>query len=381
MSLRALQEAFVTEIRQIRGSWYRLSLLTIAPLFCFFLVASIFSRGVATDLPVAVVDNDRSSLSRDFLFSVDATETIDVRYRVDDLKSAMALVRAGKAYGAVVIPEHFARDIRRKRSPTVTAFLNTQYILIGKIVKAALLETALVSSAKIAFAGNLAVYKNAKKSAEALAPIAMQVNPFFNPERNYFYFLVSALLPSIWQIFIVIATIVSFGTLHKSGKQKRFFDDGQIVSRIAGKLLPHLAIFMLLGLLFTYYIYGYAGWPFHGSFVLLFFGMLLTILAYQAVALLLFALEYDYARALSFGAVYTAPAFAFLGITFPVYAMNGFALFLRDILPVSHYIELQISQANYGASAGLEAGKLAALFGFSLVFIPAVALYRRKLAR
>ena len=381
MSLRALQEAFVTETRQIRGSWYRLSLLTVVPLLCFFFIASVFSRGIATDLPIVVVDHDRSSLSRDFIFAVDAAQTIDVRYRVDDLKSAMALVRTGKAYGAVVIPEHFARDIRRKRAPTVTAFLNTQYILIGKIVKAALLETALAASAKISFASNLAVYKNAQKSADALAPIAMQVNPFFNPYRNYFYFLVSALLPSIWQIFIVIATIVSFGTLHKSGEEKHFFSDGHIVSRIAGKLLPHLVIFMLLGLMYTYYIYGYAGWPFHGSFMLLFFGMLLTIVAYQAVALLLFALEYDYARALSFGAVYTAPAFAFLGITFPVYAMNDFALFLRNILPVSHYIELQISQANYGASPYLEIGKLTTLLAFSLVFVPAVALYRRRLAQ
>lgn len=381
MSFHAFREAFVIETRQIRRSWYRISLLTIVPLFCFFLVASVFSRGVASELPIVVVDRDHSLLSRDLVFAVDATPTIDVRYRADDLASAMALVRASKAYGALLIPADFARDIRRKRSPTVTAFLNTQYILIGKIVKAALLEAALSASAKVAFVKNLSVLKNAQRSAAALAPVSMQVDPFFNPYRNYFYFLVSALLPSIWQIFIVIATIVSFGTLHKSGEEKRFFGDGHIASRIAGKLLPHVVIFMLLGLLFTYYIYGFAGWPFHGSFLLLFFGMLLTIVAYQAVALLLFSLEYDYARALSFGAVYTAPAFAFLGITFPVYSMNDFALFLRDILPVSHYIGLQISQANYGASPVLEIGRFGALFAFWLVFLPAISLYRWRLAR
>jgi ABC-2 type transport system permease protein len=114
---------------------------------------------------------------------------------------------------------------------------------------------------------------------------------------------------------------------------------------------------------------------------LLIFGMFLTVVAYQSIALLFFVTGFDYARSLSLGAVYTAPAFAFLGVTFPIYNMNGFALFWRDLLPVSHYMQLQISQANYGANIFLETDILWTLFSFWIVFIPVILLFKKRLKK
>jgi ABC-2 type transport system permease protein len=81
------------------------------------------------------------------------------------------------------------------------------------------------------------------------------------------------------------------------------------------------------------------------------------------------------------GAVYTAPAFAFLGITFPIYNMNDFALFWRDLLPVSHYIQLQLSQANYGANIFMELDTLWTLLLFWLLFIPIIFLFKKRLKK
>jgi ABC-2 type transport system permease protein len=134
---------------------------------------------------------------------------------------------------------------------------------------------------------------------------------------------------------------------------------------------------MVLGIGYLFYIY--SAWAFQGSFIVLVFGMFLTVVAYQVIALLLFAIGFDYARSLSLGAVYTAPAFAFLGITFPIYNMNGFALFWRDILPISHYMQLQLSQANYGANVFLELDRLMVLFLFWLCFIPVIVLFKIRL--
>ena len=84
---------------------------------------------------------------------------------------------------------------------------------------------------------------------------------------------------------------------------------------------------------------------------------------------------------MSLGAVYTAPAFAFLGITFPIYNMNGFALFWRDMLPISTYTQLQLSQANYGLSIWAEGDKLLTLLTFWLLFIPVLFLFKRRLKK
>ena len=104
------------------------------------------------------------------------------------------------------------------------------------------------------------------------------------------------------------------------------------------------------GVIYILYMYGIEPWEFQGSFSILFLALFLMILAYQGVALSLFTINFHTARALSLGALYTAPAFAFLGITFPTNSMPEFAFVWHNILPISHYIKLQISQASYGLS-------------------------------
>ena len=376
----AFKDAFLYEITSIRNSVYKILLISLLPLLSFFLIIVIFHSGVARDLPIAAVDNDRSNLSRMVLHNIDASPTIDIRYKVNSPKEAIDLVKSSKAYAAIIIPRHFEKDTLLQKSPRITAMLNTQYILVGKILHSALSTTVMHSSAQVEYVKKLADLRNSDAALHAVSPIDIQVTPFFNTYQNYYYFLVSALLPTIWQIFIVIATIVAVGSLFKAGKEKDFFHESSIIpAKLLGMMLPYTIIYMLIGILYTLYLY--SEWSFQGSFFTLFFGMFLTLVAYQFVALFLFATSFDYARSMSMGAVYSAPAFAFLGITFPAYNMNGFALFWRDILPVTHYTQLQLSQANYGLSFWQESDKLITLLLFWLVFIPVILLFRKKLKK
>ena len=376
---QALSSAFFIELREIKNSYYKLLLITILPIFSFVLMISIFYQGVAFELPITVVDNDKSSLSRKLFSNIDASSTVKIASHSLSTKDALLKIQSSEAYGVIIIPAHFEKDTLLKIQPNVTAMLNTQYILIGKILTAALVQTVGYSAAQVEFVEDLVITKNSTSAIQRISPVGLQITPFFNTYKNYFLFLVSALLPAIWQIFIVIATIVSFGTLFKEGKEKEFFGVENIISKIIGKLLPYTFVYTAMGTLFLFYIYGTLGWVFAGSFGVTIFGMFLTVVSYQVIALFLFVTGFDYARTLSLGAVYTAPAFAFLGVTFPIYNMNSFALFWRDILPISHYVELQISQANYGANIFLEIDKLLYITAFILLFIPVVIRFKMRL--
>ena len=267
-----------------------------------------------------------------------------------------------------------------QKQPKVTLMINTQYILIGKIIKGAIFESVGYTAATVEYVKNLVETQNSTKSLHKVTPIGLQITPFFNTYKNYSLFLTSALLPSIWQIFIVIATIVSFGTLFKEKREQEFFQNRDICIKVLGRMFPYTIAFMLQGILFLFFLYGTEGWSFQGSFTLLLLGMLLTTVAYQAVALLFFVTGFDYARSLSLGAVYTAPAFAFLGVTFPVSSMNAFASFWRDLLPITEYMQLQISQANYGADIFLELEKLLSISLFILLIIPVFIRFKQRLA-
>ena len=376
----SLNKAFWYELKSIRNSWYKLFLITLLPLLSFVVIISIFRAGVVRDLPLAVVDLDHSKLSRMILRAIDDSPSMQIAHRVDSVKEAIVLAQESRVYGVIVIPVHFSRDTLLRKHPDITAMINTQYILVGKILTSALTSTIMYQTAQLEYLKNLTEEQNPDTALQAVSPIGIQITPFFNRYQNYFYFLVSALLPAVWQIFIVISTLVSVGVLFKYGKEKAFFGEGQHLGmKLIGLMLPYTIAFMLLGMLYFFYLYSL--WEFQGSLPIMLLGILLTVVAYQVMALLLFATGFDYARSLSLGAVYTAPAFAFLGVTFPIYNMNGFALFWREMLPISHYMELQLSQANYGADIFLETGKLAALLLFWLLFIPVILLFHRRVKR
>ena len=378
--LHTFWEAFGYELKSIGHSWYKLLLISLLPLLVFFLIIAIFHNGVVRDLPVVVVDNDHSKLSRMLVRHIDASPTMQVTAMPNSSKEAVALVKAGKAYAFIHIPLHFSKETLLQKNPKVTAMVNTQYILVGKILTSALTQTVMHASAEVEYVKNLVEQQNPEASIRAISPIGMQITPFFNTYQNYYYFLVSALLPAIWQIFIVISTLVAVGVIFKAKKEGDFFKEQQhLTARLLGLIFPYTLAFMFLGILFTLYLYSH--WAFQGSFTLLFGGMFLTVIAYQIIALFLFATGFDYARSLSLGAVYTAPAFAFLGITFPIYNMNGFALFWREILPISHYTQLQLSQANYGLSVWSEWDKLLTILAFWLLFIPVLFLFKKRLSK
>lgn len=376
--LDSLQKAFRYEIRSITHSWYKILLISFLPLFVFWFITSVFQHGVLRDLPLTVVDNDHSKLSELLLRNIEASPTIHIVSHATDIKEALYFIKKNAVYGVVIIPSHFEKDIFLQKKPQVTAMLNTQYILIGKILTSALNTVSTQSAAQIEFFKHLYEAQDIHTSLSSIIPIDIQITPFFNTYKNYYYFLVSALLPAIWQIFIVIAMLVSIGTLFKSKQTAYLFDtSGNTTATLIGMMLPYTLSFTLMGIGFVLYLFSH--WVFQGSLSVLILGIFLTTVAYQIIALLLFSTVFDYARSLSLGAVYTAPAFAFLGITFPIYNMNGFALFWRDILPVSHYTQLQISQANYGINVWHELGTLGVLLSFWLLFIPVVWRFKHKL--
>ena len=374
---QSFRDALFDELVSIKSSVYKLLLLTLLPLFSFFLLVAIFYDGVLENIAVVVVDNDKSSLSRRVIHAIDDTKTLDVKYRVDDTHQALNLIKDAQAYAVIVIPKNFYTDVMLHKQPIVSALVNTQYILVGKIITAALNSAVLSSAGEVEFVQHLAEVMQPSQSIALISPVGMQITPLFNTYQNYFYFLVSALLPALWQIFIVVATVVCFGEIIKAKKEKEYFHTDTFV-KILGRVAPYTFAYFLLACVYLFYIYGVKGWAFEGSMSIVLFGAFLTVVAYQGIALLFLVSGFDYARALSLGAVYSAPAFAFLGVTFPLNNMNFFAQFWREMLPISHFVELQISQANYGVNIWQDVEKLGAISLFLLSFFVVYLRFKQR---
>jgi len=362
---------------QLLGSdgWLR-ALLSWLPIGLFLMLWWIFSAGLPRDLPIGIVDLDNSDISRSLTRQYDAHPGLSVARQYTDTRQGSARMRSGDIIALVVIPRNLKADTLNGRSPRLTAFYNSQFLLTGKLVASAIQQTQANFDASLDLIKALDNGKTAVQAVGIAVPISTQITPLFNINSNYAHFLAAALIPASWQILIVLVTLLSLSRELRSRGLRAWLGKNPVAA-VFGKLLPYTLILSLQGALFLWFMYGQLGWPMNGSWAIILLSQWLMVLASQGVALLLFLLARNSVRALSLAAAYTAPSFAFMGVTFPVSDMNPAALIWRDLLPVSHYIEIQLLQANHGASLQAVAPQIGALLLFSLSYLLAFKLIKR----
>ncbi len=347
-----------SEWRLLAADPWLLSLVSWVPPVLFLLIYTIFSQGLTRDLPIGVVDLDQSRLSRSMIRYYDASPTLAVQAHYSSPLEGSAAMRGGDIYGLVIISADMEKDAILGHPPEIEAYYNSQFLLNGKLVKSAILEAHGTAVAKIDTLKHLSSSTPEIGQAMAAAmPVGSQMTSLYNISRNYAQFLVSAIIPALWQILVVVTTVLALAAELRRGGLGLWLGTTPVRSLLA-KIVPYTLLFWLHGIIFLLGMFVYAGWPMHGNLSFLIFSQLLTVCACQAVGALLFFVTRDAARGLGMAAAYSAPGLAFMGVTFPATDMTLPARIWRSLLPVSHYIDIQIAQANYGAALVLSLPQL-----------------------
>jgi len=359
------------EIRTWRRDPWQLALVSWLPLLLFASLWWIFSAGIVTDLGIGVVDLNDSRLSRILIRNLDATPTLRITSRplsVHDGRRALSNAEIG---ALIVIPYDFQARVTKGLKPDVTAFYNGQFILIGKAVKSALLMTQATLAGTVDGGRALAHGAILPQAAGLAAPIVPQLTPLYNRPLDYTLFLVPAVIPSLWQVVMIIGMLNAIGREQREGTWSQWLEPGTFKA-FTTKMLPYVAVYWAMGVVFLGFFH-LLGWPIRGSWTLIITAQGLTVIATAVMAGFLFVVVHDLPRALSLAAAYTAPSFAFLGVTFPASDMPPLALFWRALIPVCHYMDIQIFQMSRAADLGAVASDFGALALFIAV-LPLVVL-------
>lgn len=377
MSSREGSKKQLSEWHHILGDPWLLSLVSWLPPLCFLIIYWIFSQGLARDVAIGVVDLDQSKLSRVMLRNYEASPTLRIQQSYSSPQEGIKALRGGEIYALVLLPANMEKNAMLGQTPQVDVFYNNQFLLIAKLVKSAILSVHATTVAKVDILKNLSTSTPVIGQAMAAAiPIGSQMTPLFNLNTNYAQFLVSAIIPATWQIFIVMTTVLCLAAeLRRAGLSSWL--GSHPVRALFYKLAPYTLLFWLQGISFLLGMFVFLGWPMHGSLSYLIFCQLPTILACQAAGTLIFFLSKDPARSLGLAAAYAAPGLAFMGVTFPATDMTLPAQIWRSLLPASHYIDIQIAQSNYGAPLPFSLPQLQNLALFILPGIIAIMLAAR----
>ncbi|HDZ8836003.1 ABC transporter permease [Aeromonas dhakensis] len=345
------------------------------PLLLMGILCWIFSAGLARDLKIGLVDLDQSVLSRQLAYSLDASAGLKVARQFDSIAEGANALRGGDIYALVVLPDHLERDARQGTQPRVTVFNNGQFILIAKLVNSALAQVVGTLNGQVGVLTAMADGKALPGALGQAVPINSQVTALYNLNASYAQFLLSAILPAVWQILVVLYGLNALARTDRLGLD---WTTKGVWFGLWRTLLPHVLIGWGWGLLWTLLLFKGFAYPMHGSWLVLTVGLGLASAACVSMGAFFYAVIRDPARALSLAGAYTAPGFAFMGVTFPVSAMGDFAQFWRSLLPISHYVELQIGQTNYGQPLAAALPQFGALLLFLLPLLLVVRRYRAQ---
>jgi len=366
---------FWREIGWLRRRPFLFGLTTIVPLAQMAFLAAIFSAGLATRLPIGVLDLDGSDLSRTIIRMVDATPSSAVAVRVGDLAEGRSLILSGKIHGLLMLPHDLQRDVFVGRRPEVVFFYNTQTLTTGNLVASGVNAALPSSAAGIRLSLRTAQGQPLEFARASLQPIPVQINALFNPTLNYVFFLLTALIPSILQVVMVTTASYSIGldveTRHRLRILRRL--GGGLWPAMAGKILPYTILFMLVLGLSDTLLFVVFGLPLRGQSWLLIIAGLLFILSCQLLGGLLALVLKSTVSAVSIGTLVTAPAFGFMGIGFPRLGMNAFSYGWGALLPGTWYLTARVDQTVRGTPIDLSWKPVLVLLAFTVALAGLVA--------
>lgn len=345
------RRVFRRELRRIAHRPRLAFMLGPFPLILMLLMSAVFSPGLPTDLPVAVVNRDGGALSRQAVRMIDAASDLQVTMRPATLAEAQDALVAGQVYAVILIPQFMERDLLQGRRPEIVTFYNNQFLTVGGIVSRAASTTIGTFSAGVATQALVSNGKLPEAAVEAVVPIPVQRSPLFNPALDYVQFLLAALMPTVLQIFIGASAALSIGSdvQRQKGVARLLKLGGSPLRAVAGKFAPYGLAYLLTMLCADAIIFGYFEAPFNG---ILWFHAVYTaafVLACLCLGGMLAMIAGDTIAALGLTGVLTGPAFGFAGISFPRITMNGFAWVWGGLLPLTAYLQLRTDQVLRGA--------------------------------
>lgn len=377
--LRNTRDALGRELRRLTHQPMYFVLMFLLPLLSFAFFAVLFQKGVARDIPIAVLDQDRSTLSRKVTQMIEETPTALVAYGIQSMDEGERLMREGRISAVVQIPAFFEKNILSNSQTHIEAYISGSNITVNGLLSKDIQTAVTMFSAGIQIQLLTKQGLTERQAMAQLQPVRFDKHVLFNPYINYGYYLSPSFMPMMLLIFIVMVTVFSIGTELKNGTAREWLAsaDDSMGAALLGKMLPVTVIMFLLSLVMFVIIFKVVGVPLNGSFTLILTGTLLFILSYQSISVLIVSIMANLRLSLSLGGGYSVLAFTFSGLTFPIMAMYPAMRAVSKFFPFTYYTDLFVDQMLRGAPARCSLPDL----GCMALFIVLPFLCLRRLRR
>ena len=341
------------EWQRLRASRWDWAMVSWVPLLTMALMCWIFAAGQPYKLPIAVLNQDHSSLSRQLVRMLQATPGLDVVQVVLNEAEATEALHRMQVYGVVFIPPDMARDVKRGGAATITLLHNAQLATTSSLLQRDVQQVVGTLSAGVEMQARAKRGDPNQVLQVRMEPVRTKLVALFNVSTNYEQFLAATLIPALVHILAMTAGAWGVGRELRDRSIGQWLQSSNSVwgtlCALLGKLLIPAVLLWSSGMLSLLYLAVQRGWQVAGSMAWIAMGLAALVLVSVAAGAVLAAVTMSLRTALSGAGLLSAPAFAFSGVGFPLLAMSESARGWALAMPYTHYARLQMEQWQMGA--------------------------------
>jgi ABC-type multidrug transport system permease subunit len=342
VSSRALA-ILVKELRELVRDPLYLGLAIVIPQLLMLLLGYGLTLDVR-HVRVAVLDHDRTPVSRDYLDGFVHSDYFDFMGLARDRDEADAWLRAGHARAIIDIPPGFARDLAARSTVAVGVTVDGAFPTFAEII------VGYVEAVNRLFNEQLL----ARQAGVAL-PVTLYLSVWYNPTLESKNFIVPGMLVMLLLIFPALSGALLITREKESGTIFTLYaSPARRADILIGKAVPYVAVTLLDYLL----LFAMSIWLFRVRFIGSFWVLSATAVLYSVctigIGLLISALARTQLAAMLIAFVATlTPAFNLSGFIAPVSSQDQVARLAGALIPATYFME--VSRGSYLKGLGFEA--------------------------
>ncbi len=337
--LRQLYDIGLRELSIIRFNHMYRFCMVLFPVLVIFFFTSMLDEGQPTGIPVGIVDNDNTSMTRTLIRKLDGFQMSKVVARYNTVSEARKAIQRNEIYGFLYIPKGTTDNLLASRQPKISYYYTNTTLTAGAMVMKDMKTISTLGSAAVGQATMRAKGLTDKQMQTLMQPIRIDLHQIANPWTNYNIYLSTMMVPGIIMLFIFLISAYSLGTELKFATSKDWLAmaDNNILVAIIGKYLPQTLIWLAIVYGYEYYVFYILDFPHLGGPWMLILLGLMQVLGAQGFGIFAFGLMPSLRMSMSISSLWAVLSFSMAGSAFPIMAMDPPLQSLSWLFPLRHY--------------------------------------------
>jgi ABC-2 type transport system permease protein/ribosome-dependent ATPase len=295
------------------------------------------------NIPFAVVDRDRSALSRDYLYRFSESRYFSFQGYLASEKETDALLQSGKIRAAIIVPEKFEDRLLAGQPVGIQTLIDGTFPLRTDITKGYVIaiNSAFSEERLIEFLTRRSGIS--RQQAEVrVRPVKLEVRYLYNEEVRSTWSMVPALV--MFTLMLSSPLLTALGIVREKETGSIYNIYSSTVTRVeflAGKLLPYVLISWVNALVLWVMATLWFGVPFKGTLLFFFSASLVFVLSSTGIGLVISLLVRTQIAALLITMIVSIlPTILFSGLIVPVSSLSPGSQIQAHLFPGMYYTNI-----------------------------------------